>query len=775
MDFEATKGIVLISRKSFSERVKSAFFETVCFIGIPPAEKESTRTAVLRLLLIELRWFLQLLPYLEQEETMDNGVVVRAFWLAVSCIRPDMVMSYLQAAWVWMVLVWVGVSACWVLFAVVFTCTLLNKRTHPKVRKLLQIFGQLLLSLISVPSANILLSAWFPDPRFGNGITDEMRAWAGNISLIVYIGLVSFQCTMILANFEHDLTLKLLRGKCEMDHDFLTLLVTQTTMISYYVLYSRSKTIHFCLTLAIALSLAIRCYRRLPYYQTLPNGVTLWSRSAFAWSSFAFLIGERISPLCSLLLVLGIAISLAIIIGLGFEAYQSSAMKTFASRLKGSLREYEFELGIRYIILSALPESDQSQFTSLCRSAIHHIEAALQSNQYSDRKRLILVKYLVHLHLMKDERAARVCLSQAMLHKSTLTSSFLEFKAKWMLATSSELEEIVFLRYLEKLENIKQADKAVCEILNDLWTELGSSFPDNSRVLRLSADVCSNITYLKAEFKQLIKNFPSGAESYQLYGSFLVDVLGKREEGERWITKADLVVQQQIKKEEKDEAEFVSFFDPAAGVILADTSKNNFGGIVFMNPKAAEHLELDLKSLLIYKLNHIIPPPYGSNHLKSLHKFVDHAEGTSMLHPDHLPLLCGNGFVLFSAVKMYLTSNGTAPLIAIAFKPLKSLKEGAIISEDGVVLSHTENFPRFCGYPEAHIEGSDLSKLRPHFFVHRTTAGNSPSFRLFTNRSFCGMFSSAQFASKTLYFFYVFKSGKGLCRQGMLEMGLCVV
>lgn len=761
MDAEHTKGIVLISRKSFSERVKGAFFETVCFIGIPPAEKESPRTAVLRLLLIEVRWFLQLLPYLEQEETLDNGVVVRDFWLAVSCIRPDMVMSYLQAAWVWMVLVWVGVCACWMLFAVVFTCTFLNKRTHPKVRKLLQIFGQLLLSLISVPSANILLSTWFPDARFGNGITESMRAWAGYISLAVYIGLVSFQCTMILANFEHDLTQRLLRGKCEMDHDLLTLVVAQTTMISYYVLYDRSKIIHLCLTLAIASSLAFRCYRRMPYYQSLPNGVTLWSRAAFAWSSFAFIIGDRISPLCSLLLVIGVAGSLAIIICMGFESYQANAMKTFSSRLKDSLKEYEFELGIRHIILSALKETDLSARNSLCRSAISHLEISLKSNMYSDRKRLILIKYLVHLNLLKDERAARVCLSQAMVHKSSITSSFLEFKAKWMLEISSELEEIVFLRYLEKLENIKQVDKAVCEKLNDLWTELGSSYPDSPRVLRLSSEVSDNITYLKAEFKQLVKNFPSGSESYQLYGSFLIDVLGKKEEGERWITKADLVVQQQIKKEERDEAEFVSFFDPAAGVILADTSKNNFGGIVFMNIKAAEHLEFDLKSLLIYKLNHIIPPPYGANHLKSIRKFVDHAESTSMVHPDHLPLLCGNGFIIFSAVKMYLTSNGTAPLIAIAFKPLKSLKEGAIISEDGVVLAHTENFPKFCGYPESHIEGLDLSKLRPHFFVHRNTVGNSPSFRLFTNRSFCGMFSTAQFANKTLYFFYVFKSGKG--------------
>ena len=760
MDSDSSKGIITISRKSFSERVKSAFFETVCFIGISSPEKESTRTAVLRLLLIELRWFLQLLPYLEQEETQENGTVVRTFWLAVSCIRPDMIMSYLQAAWVWMVLVWIGVTACWLLFTVVFTFTLLNKRTHPRVRKLLQIFGQLLLSLISVPSANILLATWFPDARFGNGISDSLRTWGGYMSLMVYLGLVSFQCTMILATFEYDLTQRLLRSKCEMDHDFLTLVVAQTTMISYYILYDRSKILHLCFTSAIATSLALRCYRRLPYYKSLANGITLWSRSAFAWSSFAFLIGEYVSPLCSLFLVLGVSISLAVILSLGLDNHQSSCMKFFASRLQEPLPDFQFDLGLRYLILSAVKETDPLTRTSLCHSVIHHIDGTLTSNLYFDRKRLILMKYLVYLNLMKDERAARVCLSQAILHKSSITSSFLEFKAKWMLAASSELEEIVFLRYLEKLEYIKRADKLVCQKLNDLWSELGSYNPDSARVLRLSAEISGNIAYLKVEFKQLVKNFPIGSESYQLYGSFLIDVLGKREEGDKWLSKADLVVQQQLKMQEKEDSETVSFFDPGAGVVLADTGKDNFGGIVFMSPKAAEHLEVDIKSLQMYKLNHLIPPPFSNTHMKNLRNFVDHTVGAAIVHPDQVPLHCSSGFIVFSAVKMCLTSNGTAPIIALAFKPLKSLKEGAVLSEEGVVLAHTENFAKFCGCPETHIEGVDLYKLRPHFFIHRKTTGNSPSFRLFTNRSFCGMFATAQFAHKTINLFYVFKSGE---------------
>jgi len=756
---QANTGLSSLSHKSFSERVKAAFFETVCFIGLPPNTNEGTKVAVGRLVLVEVRWLLQLLPYLEAEETQDNGVLVHGFWFAVSCIRPDMIMSYLSLAWAWLILVWVGVCACWSLFAIVFTLTFLNRKTHPRLRKLLQVFGQLLLSLISIPSANILLSSWFPDSRFGNGIATVLFASAGYVSLIVYMGLISFQCTMIIANFEPDFTLGLLRGKSQMDADFLTLVVAQTVMVSYYVLFDSHKTLHNVLVLLVSLPLMLRYHTQLPHYRPLANGVAAWSRTALTCSALAMLVGQRVSPLCSLLLLVALNVSVGFILLLGFESYQQRRIAGYAKRLSEHMRVYEYELGIRYYIFRAMGASEDCKSTKGAL-AVSRVDQALRFCPDSDRKTLILIKYLIYLNLLRNERAARVSLSQAVMLKSTVTSSFLEFKAKWMLTASTQLEEIVFLRYLEKLDGVREKDEKLCHRLSDLWSELGCKRPSKARVLLLASQVYREVKFLKREFTTLVKNFPSGYDLYDLYGSFVRDVLGKTRKAKVLEMQGEYLMDEIKKQELKDEVEAVKFFDPLAGIVLVDTHSKGLGAFLYMNSTAAELLGCDLKSLGLYKISNIIPQPYSGPHLKNIKQFVETTQSMQMEHPSILPLATTSGFIVFCAVKLFLTSNNGLPLLALAFKPLKSLTSGAILSREGVIQTHTKDFSRYLlNEPNKHIEQTDLAALRYSLFRHRNPLGESEPFQLFSNRTYWGKFARVKFSSSAVDFFYVFENG----------------
>jgi hypothetical protein len=709
--------------------------------------------------LVEVRWLLQLLPYLEAEERLDNGALVHGFWFAVSCIRPDMIMSYVSLAWAWLILVWVGVCACWSLFAIVFTLTFLNRKTHPRLRKLLQVFGQLLLSLISIPSANILLSSWFPDSRFGNGIATVLFASAGYVSLLVYVGLVSFQCTMIIANFEPDFTLGLLRGKSQMDGDFLTLVVAQTVMVSYYVLFDSQKTLHNVLILLVSLPLTIRYYTQLPHYRALANGVAAWSRTALTCSALAMLVGQRISPLCSLMLLIALNVSVAFILLLGFESYQHRRIAKYARRLGENMLVYEYELGIRYYIFRAMQAPGDAK-AGLGALAVSRADLALHFCHDTDRKTLILIKYLIYTNLLRNERAARVSLSQAVMLKSGLTSSFLEFKAKWMLTASSQLEEIVFLRYLEKLDGVKEKDEELCFRLSDLWSELGSKQPRKSLILQLASQVYSQVKFLKQEFTSLAKDFPNGYDLYDLYGSFVRDVLGKTGKADLLRRKGEYLMDEIKKQEMKDEVEAVNFFDPLAGILLVDTYSKNLGSFLYMNKAAADMLNCDLKALNLYKISNIIPKPYGGTHLKGIKQFVETTKSTQIDHPNIFPLATTSGFIIFCAVKLYLTSNNGLPLLAIAFKPLKSLTSGAILSREGVIQAHTKDFSRYIlDAPEKHIEHTDLVSLRNSLFRHRNPLGQSEPFQLFSNRSYWGQFKRVKFANTAVDFFYVFENG----------------
>lgn len=756
---QASIGLSSLSHKSFSERVKAAFFETVCFIGLPPNANEGTKVAVGRLVLVEVRWLLQLLPYLEAEETQDNGNLVRGFWFAVSCIRPDMIMSYFNLAWAWLILVWVGVCACWSLFAIVFTLTFLNRKTHPRLRKLLQVFGQLLLSLISIPSANILLSSWFPDSRFGNGIATVLFSSAGYVSLIVYVGLVSFQCTMIIANFEPDFTLGLLRGKSQMDADFLTLLVAQTVMVSYYVLFDSHKTLHNILILLVSLPLMLRYYTQLPHYRPLANGVAVWSRTALTCSALAMLVGQRVSSLCSLLLLVALNVSIGVILMLGFENYQHRRIARYARRLSENMLVYEYELGIRHYIFRAMEAAEDCK-PAQGALAVSRVDQALRCCPDSDRKTLILIKYLIYLNLLRNERAARVSLSQAVMLKSTLTSSFLEFKAKWMLTASTKLEEIVFLRYLEKLDGVREKDEKLCHRLSDLWSELGCKRPSKARVLLLASHVYQEVKFLKQEFTTLVKNFPSGYDLYDLYGSFVRDVLGKTGKAKLLELQGKYLMDEIKKQEMKGEVESVKFFDPFAGIVLVDTHSKGLGSFLYMNSIAANLLGCDLKSLGLYKVSNLIPQPYSGPHLKNIKQFVETTQSTQVEHPSILPLATTSGFIVFCAVKLFLTSNNGLPLLALAFKPLKSLTSGAILSRDGVIQAHTRDFSRYLlNVPDKHIELTDLVALRNSLFRHRNPLGESEPFQLFSNRSYWGKFARVKFSSTAVDFFYVFENG----------------
>jgi PAS domain-containing protein len=139
-----------------------------------------------------------------------------------------------------------------------------------------------------------------------------------------------------------------------------------------------------------------------------------------------------------------------------------------------------------------------------------------------------------------------------------------------------------------------------------------------------------------------------------------------------------------------------------------------FGRVVYSNGIAQEMLEYTSANLLGMSFKELIPEPYKKYHLAYFKNFLARREQTEIkTHSNVLYLSNYLGFIIPVKCLMRLDALGTFPCMMITFIKCKHNFQIALFDETGVILSHSEDFPRRLGETDVRIIGQNLYSLLP--------------------------------------------------------------
>jgi len=684
----------------------------------------------------------------------------------VTCLRPDSLLSLVAAVQVWVYTCWTTVIFCWGLLGLLY---LRQEGDRERSKQVLRLSTALVTDFFAVPVATGLLLPWFDDDRFGAGFPVALKQWSAYVSLPIYLAFLLLRVVTLASTLGFDQHSKDQLNSSEITQDLLSSTLVQLTILSYFLLSPTNYPLHLCLVLLFSAVVTLRHVQHLPYYDYMHNALFIWSRGSLAASALAQLIGYLLSSAeCGFVVMVALTLSLFCIIMLSFPDFQTRKSAYFAKRLREQSDSFKQDLGLRDLLFSAYFSPDKSEALLSAQLAIDHLNWFLSVCRQTDRARLLLIKHLVLRHAFENERAARMCLCQTEDLPASLYNRFLLIKSEWLISKSNVLEEIQFLKYLERVQMIRMKDEGVCREMTEMWSELGSSHPNFTRVIVLSKRIRADIVALKSEFQKTIKTFPGTFEIYDLYASFQEEVLGRAEEAKPLKARAAGYKKEYSKAQKKDDISTLGFFDFSTAVILVDLRPDSFSDILYMNSVALDVLGYDLKSAQLLKLSALIPQPYSKGHTQLLRTYVKEATGVNINHPTQLPFLTSSGFIQFCLSKLLFTSLDGLPLLAIACKPVSAMQGAAVLAADLRVEAHTVAFATSIGALETDVRGKLLTAIRPSIARVRSPNGTSPCFQLFQNRPFCAVFTTENYSHQRVYFIFTFDSSTECSKWGLM-------
>lgn len=718
---------------------------------------ETTEARTLHLVFLYVRWLLQMLLFI-QYSSAESTVVDEWFWFLLTFTRPDSLLSNLQAAYVWFLVVCAGVLLSWCLFLFLFALECTGRGKCGIARVVLLAVTNSLVFAMTIPCSNALLTVYFEnDTRFGNGFSENIRAWGRIFAPPLYCLNMIYITIVYVGNYEFDQYQANKMCKSELMQDYMFIILTQVTIWSYYLFASNHYYIHLLVVGFTSFLSTYRVLTHLPFYGLVYNMMFVWSRGALGFSCCGFFVSYWLkSPLCGLILTFTVSIGWFAWVKLWFAGHYKATIKHFSLQLSDNIEDFQWELGLRRLFSQAYQSTSEPNKASLGSDINSILSSGLFSQKRRNKARILLLKHFLLLHVLEDERGARISLSLTALYPCNLEDFYLTTKYEQSQKQYSHLEEVLYFSFLEEMNVLKVADEQACVMLGKVWSELGSLKPDYRKIVALGPNVKAKIEEIEGNFKRISKFFQSSSELYEFYSQFLEQICCDLDQAKFWKTKA--IASSKEKKAFKDNS--ISFFDPTTCVLLIDMRPASLGIILYMNSSAAEALGYDLHSVVSSKITGVIPPPYNLFHAKCMHKFMSLGVNLDLNHPEMLPLMTAKGYIIFTNAKLFLTCHNGYPLVALAFKPLQYLREGAILSPNCVIESHTAGLPlRLMDDSDYVLKGQNLMELKPNFAQKRPTDGDSRPFPLYANRSFVGKFTYLPFCHTRIFFFFLFISG----------------
>ncbi|CAG9321887.1 unnamed protein product [Blepharisma stoltei] len=367
--------------------------------------------------------------------------------------------------------------------------------------------------------------------------------------------------------------------------------------------------------------------------------------------------------------------------------------------------QHEFELKLRRFLM------DKSQLSA--KIAIDAFINVKKYPRFRVNKLFIAWKVNYCAFTIKDYCLSRINLAEMGNVSGSIEGEIQEWRIKKYLDDNKDKTPVLrFLLYLIDLEVSRHHDEHLCSLLIDLWGEVTSSKPRLQRLELLMRDSSDLIFKVKNLYNSMIDI--KSERVFELYGSLLQTILREYEKGTAILSKIRKNKQLEIfmKNERK-----LSQFEEQNGNILISANKDNFGSIVFINDIGSQILKGRIFEIMGNKISCYIPQPYSKKHVEYEKKFIENCTNPQVEKPNSLFLLDQQGFLLECQILLRLTAMNNYLYFMMSFMTVKTSREIALTSEDGLIFSYSEGFAKLIAEPTKSIRNQYLSDFLPEIVL----------------------------------------------------------
>ena len=197
-----------------------------------------------------------------------------------------------------------------------------------------------------------------------------------------------------------------------------------------------------------------------------------------------------------------------------------------------------------------------------------------------------------------------------------------------------------------------------------------------------------------------------------MYGSLLLDLLYDTDNGQLFLSKLLKA------KSLRTVNQFSECLNYQSLVIFSGNSQH-FGRILYANNNFASFLNFNIDLIQTYSFSNFLPNLISKGHDKMLLDFIEHCTDTIVYKFLPLFLLNNQGFLCECFITIESIANDDSVNFFSAIDPINSSKrELAIVSLDGYIYNHSQNFLTILGNDQNHGENINIRYYLPEININ---------------------------------------------------------
>jgi len=675
--------------------------------------KNSFGTQKLKILLGNAIFTLQMMSFLWYEDYgMKDWESYSAFWVALRTVNFDVLVVYLSSAYFWISF------SLWLTFSTTVGLGIIGLLVHFK-KSVPTIFKFVLTKALEfIAGVGFIPAVSFSVVGLSHSVTKrvdiseyttfdfELKEYHGlllAVNLVLVLGLYTcfhtFTSEMRHSLAQQDLT-AVSTSKYRVREGLLVVGISGSKLL----LLEERPYLHLNLVAVVALYTAVQYLQNLPYYSPFTNCVRCAGFLVFGLEALVFVVSYLQDNAFLTVLLTCFVVPLCLVpLKTLFEHRYSSIEASIQSKFHKAESLETFELYMRKHLINN-PAEQRSELIGV-------FGRCFDKASFRHKKKLYVWETNLCLYALKNERLARLKVWKCIGKESNLETEYQEFCCRQAFGKKT-FEDLEYIKYLWKLSKVTERDNALCHQLINFWSELTSSHPKIQVLRNLSKSIDKLIRKIQKTAEKLIEQNKSNPEICNIYGSFLNDILFDNEKALRLTRLAELI--SSYNSANNKYSSKLKFFDKDNGLLLISADPENLGVVIYANTKAASILGTSVDTMLGSDFKSLIPPPYDSFHNQVLERFLLYSEQPKLRFPENFAILNQQGYLVEITMYSKAISLESYPILSFLFREMNPDREVAIVSEEGIINSHSENFPRQLGY-QTDVQGLNIYNMFPDF------------------------------------------------------------
>lgn len=325
--------------------------------------------------------------------------------------------------------------------------------------------------------------------------------------------------------------------------------------------------------------------------------------------------------------------------------------------------------------------------------------------EISKNQLIVIIEALYCHSVINNSMLGLNKLSEFKRNPLNIFENFQVFKARTRLQQTLEPSEAIkTVIFLNQLHKIIESEKKYSKSLEKLSIEMHQAKPLLVKLKDSLTNISKSKNLTKKSYKQLLEFYPNSFIGYEMFGTFLVNILHNPINGIPILEKA------KIEKESNSDKKNI-FSTLTSNLMLVSCDKHDFGKVLYLSESLCELFKVDRSESKHCYLKDFVPEPFSKPHDMLMSKFLKYSESNKFTQPDQFVMLTKEDYLIECKLNSECVTKDKTLLFVIEIKKLTLNREVVLMSEDGHIYAHSKGFSSLIGHRDINYKGKNVHVL----------------------------------------------------------------